>query len=83
MDPNYKKIMTEAFDRFDGEEYDGTVEEMAQFILQSLKRKYHVVDKNGASINDNEALKSTSLLLSFISFTEFHLTFLCTLNIFI
>eukprot|EP00986_Skeletonema_menzelii_P012650 scaffold7065_cov147-Skeletonema_menzelii.AAC.9 len=54
-DQNYKKIITEAFNRFDGEEYGGTVEEMGIEVLQSLKQKYLVVDKNGKPIDDEAA----------------------------
>lgn len=73
-DQNYKKIITEAFNRFDGEEYGGTVEEMGIEVLQSLKQKYLVVDKNGKPIDDEAARQSMSILakissrsLSFIS----------------
>ena len=46
-DENYDRIMTEAFRELDGEEYDGTVEEIGDRVLQALNEKYHLVDRNG------------------------------------
>lgn len=57
-DENYDRIMTEAFRELDGEEYDGTVEEMGDRVLQALKEKYHLVDRNGEPIDDEAALQS-------------------------
>ena len=57
-DQNFDRIMTEKFRKFDGVEYDGTVEEMGDEALQTLKEKYHLVDRNGESIDDEAALQS-------------------------
>ena len=47
-----------AFREFDGVEYNGTVEEMGYEALQTLKAKYHLVDRNGEPIDDEAALQS-------------------------
>lgn len=57
-DQNFDRIMTEKFRKFDGVEYDGTVEEMGDEALQALKEKYHLVDRNGEPIDDEAALQS-------------------------
>lgn len=64
-DRNYSRIMTAAFHRFDGEEYNGTVEDMGIEVLQKLKQEYEILDKNGSSISEEDALQSMSLLLRF------------------
>ena len=64
-DRNYSRIMTAAFQRFDGEEYNGTVEDMGSEVLQTLKQEYEIVDKDGSSISEEAVLQSMSLLLRF------------------
>eukprot|EP00985_Skeletonema_marinoi_P021442 scaffold13162_cov171-Skeletonema_marinoi.AAC.3 len=56
-DEHFERIMKEAFKELDGEEYDGTVEEMGDRVLQALKEKYHLVDRNGEPIDDEAALQ--------------------------
>ena len=61
-DRNYSRIMTAAFQRLDGEGYNGNAaENMGIEVLQTLKQEYDIVDsKNGASISEEEALQSMS-----------------------
>ena len=58
LDQNYAKVMNKVFEELDGVEYNGTVEEMGDKVLQALKQKYHLVDKDGDPIDDEAALQS-------------------------
>ena len=58
LDQNYAKVMNKVFEELDGVEYNGTVEEMGDKVLQALKQKYHLVDKDGDPIDDEDALQS-------------------------
>jgi hypothetical protein len=57
--------MKEEFKKMDWVEYNPTIGKvMGNEILQKLQLEYHIVDKNGDSIDDNFALESKHLLSS-------------------
>jgi len=54
-DKKYAKVMSKFAEKMDGLE---SIEEMGDEILQTLKQKYHLVDQDGDSIDDETALQS-------------------------
>ncbi len=64
-DKNYERIMIEAFDKMDSDDFAGTVEQTCGEVLRELKQSYHLVDRFGESIDDSAALGSKWLLLVF------------------
>lgn len=64
-DANYAQFMKEEFKKMDWVEYNPTIGKvMGNEILQQLQLEYHIVDKNGDSIDDNFALESKHFLSS-------------------
>lgn len=61
-DKKYKRIMTKAFDKMCEEDFDGTIEESCDEVLQELKQRYDLLDRSGKSIDDSAALGSRWLL---------------------
>ena len=57
-DKNYERIIIDAFEKISGEDFDGTVEETCNEVLQELKQRYLLVDRSGKSIDDRAAFES-------------------------
>lgn len=57
-DKNYERIMTDAFEKINGDDFAGTVEQTCDEVLQELKQRYHLIDRSGKSIDDSAALES-------------------------
>lgn len=58
-DARFRKIMNEAIENMIGVEYNAVVEkEVGTSIMEKLKRKYHLLDTNGAPADDVIALHS-------------------------
>ncbi len=57
-DQKYKRIMTKAFEKINEENFDCTIEESCDEVLQELKQRYHLLDRSGESIDDSAALAS-------------------------
>ena len=57
-DTEYDRIMTETFSKVSKKNFDGTVEETCDEVLEEIRKRYHLLDTDKKSISDDEARKS-------------------------